>query len=139
MCFKALRTSFRTKNRRPGPPAHQAETQLTPPANSLQPHTPDRGDLAANELRKSAEALPDALQGVPSPGEDNNDQTATEDTPHLTTSDWKTTTWNATKLTLHLVKEAADAFPPLKAVAGGLCELISNFEVRICFYKLIHN
>ena len=36
---------------------------------------------------------------------------------------------SAAKLTLRGVKEAADAFPPLKAVAGGLCFILDNVEV----------
>ena len=35
------------------------------------------------------------------------------------------------KLTLRGVKEAADAFPPLKAVAGGLCFILDNCEVGL--------
>ena len=53
--------------------------------------------------------------------------------PDTAGSDWKTTAWNAANVTLRLVKESADAFPPLKAVAGGLCELINNFEVGRLF------
>ena len=38
---------------------------------------------------------------------------------------------SAAKLTLRGVKEAADAFPPLKAVAGGLCFILDNCEVDL--------
>ena len=41
---------------------------------------------------------------------------------------------SAAKLTLRGVKEAADAFPPLKAVAGGLCFILDNCEVRFVSY-----
>ena len=34
------------------------------------------------------------------------------------------------KLLLRGVKESADAFPPLKSVAGGLCFILDNCEVR---------
>ena len=37
---------------------------------------------------------------------------------------------SAARLTLRGVKEAADAFPPLKAVAGGLCFILDNCEVQ---------
>ena len=40
---------------------------------------------------------------------------------------------SAAKLTLRGVKEAADTFPPLKAVAGGLCFILDNCEVRLAF------
>ena len=41
---------------------------------------------------------------------------------------------SAAKLTLRGVKEAADTFPPLKAVAGGLCFILDNCEVRFVSY-----
>ena len=129
MCFKAFRIPFRTKKQRPGSPAHQLDTRPSPSTNPPQLHSPDLRALATGEPRKPAETDLDPLQDVPSPGDDTNYRTATEDIPDPTL-DWKTTTWNAAKLTLRLVKESADAFPPLKAVAGGLCEIISNFEVR---------
>jgi len=34
------------------------------------------------------------------------------------------------KLLLRGVRESADAFPPLKSVAGGLCYILENYEVR---------
>ena len=34
------------------------------------------------------------------------------------------------KLFLRGVRESADAFPPLKSVAGGLCYILDNYEVR---------
>ena len=37
----------------------------------------------------------------------------------------------AAKLLLRAVRESADAFPPLKSLAGGLCFIMENFEVRI--------
>ena len=41
---------------------------------------------------------------------------------------------SAAKLTLRGVREAADAFPPLKAVAGGLCFILDNCEVWFISY-----
>jgi hypothetical protein len=42
------------------------------------------------------------------------------------------------KTVLTVVREAADAFPPLKSVAGGLLGLIDIVEVR-AFYRLYHH
>ena len=44
----------------------------------------------------------------------------------------KNTSWKSAtaKLILRGVKESADAFGPLKAVAGGLCFLLENCEVQ---------
>jgi len=45
-------------------------------------------------------------------------------------SDWKSTASASAKLLLRGVRDSADAFPPLKSVAGGLCFILENFEVR---------
>jgi hypothetical protein len=42
---------------------------------------------------------------------------------------WKSTASSTAKLFLHGVRESADAFPPLKSVAGGLCFILENCEV----------
>ena len=42
---------------------------------------------------------------------------------------WKSTVSATAKLLLHGVRESADAFGPLKAVAGGLCFILENYEV----------
>ena len=43
--------------------------------------------------------------------------------------DWKSTASATAKLFLRGVRDAADAFPPLKSVAGGLCFILDNCEV----------
>ena len=45
-------------------------------------------------------------------------------------SDWKSTASAAAKLLLRGVRDSADAFGPLKSVAGGLCFILENSEVR---------
>ena len=42
---------------------------------------------------------------------------------------WKSTTSASAKLLLRGVSESADAFMPLKSVAGGLCFILDNCEV----------
>ena len=44
-------------------------------------------------------------------------------------SDWKSTASASAKLLLYGVRDSADAFPPLKSVAGGLCFILENCEV----------
>jgi hypothetical protein len=44
-------------------------------------------------------------------------------------SDWKSTASATAKLLLRGVRDSADAFPPLKSVAGGLCFILENYEV----------
>ena len=45
-------------------------------------------------------------------------------------SNWKSTTYSATKLAINLVKESADVFPPLKSVVGGLSAILDLCDVR---------
>ena len=42
---------------------------------------------------------------------------------------WKSTTSATAKLLLRGVRDSADAFGPLKSVAGGLCFVLDNCEV----------
>ena len=43
---------------------------------------------------------------------------------------WKSTASSSAKLVLRAVRDSADAFGPLKSVAGGLCSILDNYEVR---------
>ena len=45
-------------------------------------------------------------------------------------SNWKSTASASAKLVLRGVRDSADAFGPLKSVAGGLCFILENCEVR---------
>ena len=47
-----------------------------------------------------------------------------------TKSNWKSTASATAKLLLRGVRDSADAFPPLKSVAGGLCFILESCEVR---------
>ena len=43
---------------------------------------------------------------------------------------WKSTASSSAKLVLRGVRDSADAFGPLKSVAGGLCFILENYEVQ---------
>ena len=43
---------------------------------------------------------------------------------------WKSTASSSAKLVLRAVRDSADAFGPLKSIAGGLCFILDNCEVR---------
>lgn len=43
--------------------------------------------------------------------------------------EWESTVSATAKLLLCPVRESADAFPPLKSVAGGLCSILENYDV----------
>ena len=47
-----------------------------------------------------------------------------------TKSNWKSTASATAKLLLRGVRDSADAFGPLKSVAGGLCFVLENYEVQ---------
>jgi hypothetical protein len=53
-------------------------------------------------------------------------------------SDWKYTASASTKLLLRGVRDSADAFPPLKSVAGGLFFILENCEVCLLVPYAIH-
>jgi hypothetical protein len=53
-------------------------------------------------------------------------------------SDWKYTASASTKLLLRGVRDSADAFPPLKSVAGGLFFILENCEVCLPVPYAIH-
>ena len=43
---------------------------------------------------------------------------------------WKSSASSSAKLVLRAVRDSSDAFGPLKSVAGGLCFILENCEVR---------
>ena len=51
--------------------------------------------------------------------------------------DWKSTVSDTAKLLLRAVSDSADAFPPLKSVAGGLCFILENYEVWLTSHALL--
>jgi hypothetical protein len=133
MCFSVLRNIFHTKTPRPSSRAHE-RAELNPRRTSTQenhspPQIPDQTGIWIDEHKIPGKSGPHPLQGNRPSDQDNDAHTAAEGPFDGTSPEWKTITWNAVKVTLGLIKESADVFPPLKAVAGGLCELISNCEV----------
>ena len=53
--------------------------------------------------------------------------------------DWTSTASASAKLLLRGVRDSADAFGPLKAVAGGLCFIVENCEVWSLSFNVTHN
>jgi len=74
--------------------------------------------------------VPDGLLEVSCPNEGAEPCIAMDENK----SSWKSTASGATKLLLRGVRDSADAFGPLKAVAGGLCFILENCEVWIPFH-----
>ena len=71
-----------------------------------------------------ASAIPNPGQEALRPGE--GEQNTVDDDK----SGWKSTASATAKLLLRGVRDSADAFGPLKSVAGGLCFILENCEVR---------
>ena len=68
--------------------------------------------------------IPSHVQDVPRP-----DQSESNAANEGRLDQFKTTASASTKLLLRRVSESADAFGPLKSVAGGLCFILENCEV----------
>ena len=73
-----------------------------------------------------ASAAPDQVPKVASPNESAKPGPATSEEK----SNWMSTAVSTAKLLLRGVRDAADTFGPLKSVAGGLCFILDNHEVR---------
>ena len=76
-------------------------------------------------------AILDHVSEDPRPNE--NENTEPSATANKKKSDWGSTTSTTAKLLLHGVRDSADAFGPLKSVAGGLCFILENCEVWLLF------
>ena len=72
-----------------------------------------------------ASAAPDPAQKELLPDENTESNAATDGKK----SNWKSTTYATAKLLLRGVRDSADAFGPLKSIAGGLCFILENCEV----------
>ena len=72
-----------------------------------------------------APTVPDRVQRDPHPDENAEPSTAANEKK----SSWKSTALATAKLLLRGVRDSADAFGPLKSVAGGLCFILENCEV----------
>ena len=70
-------------------------------------------------------AVPGRAQGDPRPDENSEPSAAANEKK----SSWKSTALATAKLLLRGVRDSADAFGPLKSVAGGLCFILENCEV----------
>lgn len=71
--------------------------------------------------------IPDLEQATFHPDE-NVESKAAED---ASKSDWKSTASSTAKLLLRAIRDSADVLSPLKSVAGGLCFILENCEVRL--------
>ena len=69
---------------------------------------------------------PERKGDEPNADDENVEPSATPDENRL---DWKSTASASAKLLLRGVRDSADAFGPLKSVAGGLCFILENCEV----------
>jgi len=80
--------------------------------------------LTVSSAHIDTPAVPDHAQEVLRPNE-GQPSGADENRSNL-----KSLASSTAKIFLRGVNESADAFPPLKSVAGGLCYILENCEVR---------
>ena len=80
--------------------------------------------LIVSSANVVASATTDPAQEDPSP---NKSEPNTGD---KNKSNWKSTASATARVFLRGVRDSADAFGPLKSVAGGLCFILENCEVR---------
>ena len=80
--------------------------------------------LSGNTDAVVPDHAPEAIR--PSENENTEPSAATNEKK----SDWKSTASATAKLILRGVRDSSDAFGPLKSVAGGLCFILENCEVR---------
>ena len=98
-------------------PEHGPDSTWKPPPQQLGLITLlDNADTAT---------VPDRVQQDPRPDQNAEPTTATNEKK----SSWKSTAFATAKLLLRGVRDSADAFGPLKSVAGGLCFILENCEV----------
>ena len=77
--------------------------------------------MVASAITDTAQEGPSSNKREPGTGDENK-------------SDWKSTASATAKLFLRGVRDSSDAFGPLKSVAGGLCFILENCEVRPSFH-----
>ena len=117
-----------------GEPVGEAERVHAPPSSpSTPPPTGEPESMRTHSFRmlyltilsgNAKTAIPDHATGNIHPNENTEPSVANEKK-----SDWKSTASATAKLILRGVRDSADAFPPLKSVAGGLCFILENCEV----------
>ena len=93
-----------------------------------------RTDERGTGVESSSSLLPQSVtsgdrereENEPGAGDGSVGPSAAADEP-----DWTTTASASAKLLLRGVSSSSDAFGPLKSVAGGLCFILENCEVRL--------
>ena len=98
-----------------------------------------KGDKPGGGERKKNVGSPSSLTQPGSPfspggdGEQGGDGPDTEDenvgASVVNRPNWGSTASSSAKLVLRAVRDSADAFGPLKSVAGSLCFILDNYEV----------
>ena len=88
------------------------------------PLTVSSANVVASAITNPAQVDPSPNKSEPSTGDKNK-------------SNWRSTASAAAGVFLRGVRDSADTFGPLKSVAGGLCFILENCEVRR-FFRVCH-
>ena len=105
------------------PPLALTSIPHKPEPDSTRLYTPQLLYLIIPLHDVDASTVPDRMAQDPHPNENAEPSTTNEG------SSWKSTALATAKLLLRGVRDSADAFGPLKSVAGGLCFILENSEV----------
>jgi len=105
------------------------------PVISIAPAVSDRSILGSI----GSPIVPNHVSDVPRPDESVERSPVVHENNR---SNWKSTTVASAKFLLRGVRDASDAFPPLKSIAGILNFILQNYEVRspppTCFIPNAH-
>ena len=113
------------------------------PGSKLKADKPGAGERVGASSSLSRPETPLATGG--DPGQKGNEPNADDQNveqsaaPDENRSDWKSTVSASAKILLRGVRDSADAFSPLKSVAGGLCFILENCEVWCLSRNATHN
>ena len=108
-------------------PSPLSVTPISPKreADSTWAFSPQRLCLITLSDNADTPAIQGHVQGDPRPDKSAEPSAVTNEKG----SSWKSTAFATAKLLLRGVRDSADAFGPLKSVAGGLCFILENCEV----------
>ena len=104
-------------------PCHRSRTATAGNPTVGEQHLSSRSLLIVPSATMITSTVPDPVQEVLHPNK--SEPNIAEERK----SNWKSTASATAKLVLRGVRDSADAFPPLKSVAGGLCYILDNCEV----------
>ena len=121
-------------------PSQEEKDSDSKQAIQVDPHTSDVPSTSQHGSSSALTQIPKLLHlivfsangvssAIPDPAQEDLHRVASEPNIAENRSNWKSTAAASAKLILRAVKDSADAFGPLKSVAGGLIFILEGAEV----------